>query len=168
MAVVIENYTTLGVIKRHTGGDDEEDGDDCGFSRNVRVRAISSRGWSSWKQSKARASQSFWKEPKARAGRSAPLPAAEEGVHVLLPWWVSSSVLPLPVGEQVHFIGAARQSAGPPSYFLFPRSLKSPQRVNGGPRMYLIDRTALACLGEIRALDDESGSGGSAVQICST
>ena len=34
--------------------------------------------------------------------------------------------------------------------------------------MYLIDRTALAYLGEICVLDDEFGSEGSAVQICST
>ena len=39
---------------------------------------------------------------------------------------------------------------------------------NGGLRVYLIDQPALACLGEIRALDDEFGSGGSAAQICST
>ncbi len=42
-----------------------------------------------------------------------------------------------------------------------------PQWVNGGLRMYLVDRTALAYLGEICALDDESGSEGSAAQICS-
>jgi hypothetical protein len=41
-------------------------------------------------------------------------------------------------------------------------------RVTCGPRMYLIDRTALADLGEIYAIDDESGSGGAAAQICST
>ncbi len=34
--------------------------------------------------------------------------------------------------------------------------------------MYLIDRTALAYLREICAIDDESGYGGSAAQICST
>jgi hypothetical protein len=34
--------------------------------------------------------------------------------------------------------------------------------VNGGLHMYLIDRMAVAYLGEICALDDESGSGGSA------
>src|ERR1700730_6898083 len=38
----------------------------------------------------------------------------------------------------------------------------------GGPRMYLIDRTAPAYLGEICAFGDESGPGGSATQICST
>jgi hypothetical protein len=42
------------------------------------------------------------------------------------------------------------------------------KRVKGGLRIYLIDRTDLADLGEICALDDESGSGGSAAQICST
>ena len=40
--------------------------------------------------------------------------------------------------------------------------------VKGGLGKYLIDRTALAYLNEIFALDDVSGSGGSAAQICST
>ena len=34
--------------------------------------------------------------------------------------------------------------------------------------MYLIDRTALACLSEICALDEESGSRGAAAQMRST
>jgi hypothetical protein len=40
------------------------------------------------------------------------------------------------------------------------------RRVKGCPRMYLIDRTALAYPSEISALD-ESGSGGSAAYIYS-
>lgn len=38
--------------------------------------------------------------------------------------------------------------------------------VRGGPRMYLIDRTALTYLSEICALYKESGSGGNAAEIC--
>ncbi len=45
--------------------------------------------------------------------------------------------------------------------------LGGPERVKGGLHMYLIDRIALVYLGEICALDDESGSGYSAAQICS-
>jgi hypothetical protein len=40
--------------------------------------------------------------------------------------------------------------------------------VRGGPRIYLIERPAFAYLRQIRDLDDSSGSGGSAAQICST
>jgi len=44
----------------------------------------------------------------------------------------------------------------------FSGSGTSPLWVNLGPRMYLIDQAAPACLGEICALDDGAGSWGKA------
>ena len=48
-----------------------------------------------------------------------------------------------------------------------PLPLKLPGTLRPKETLYPIERTALAYLGEIRALDDESVSGGLAAQICS-